>query len=84
MQSFAPRFDILVAVSVLHLVSPAANGRMTLPTHYILENFPFVIQRAFNPALGRAQADSGGVFQVVKTAQSRERTGRTLLKAPSQ
>jgi hypothetical protein len=39
---------------------------------------------AIAPPSGGFRPVPGGVFQVVKTAQSRGRTGRTLLKAPSQ
>jgi hypothetical protein len=89
------RWRVSVAVSVFHLVSPVTNGTISLPTCYGLAHVPFVIQRP-STALRSGRDDnsfagdglrpvSGGVgFQVVKTAQSRGRTERTLLKALSQ
>jgi hypothetical protein len=72
-----------VAVSVLHLVGPVTNGTISLLTHYRLANVPSV-QRPSYLAWDGLRPVLGGVFQVVKTAQSRERTERTLLKALSQ
>jgi hypothetical protein len=81
----APNILQVAAVSVFHLVSRVTNGTISLPTRYELANVPFVTQR---PASGLGWPQAGvrwcGVFQVVKTAQSRERTGRTLLTALSQ
>ena len=48
-----------------------ATGQSLRHTHYSLAKITLVIQRPCHPA--------GGIFQVVKTAQSRGRTERTLL-----
>jgi hypothetical protein len=58
------------------LIRGITNGTISLHTHYRLANVPSVIQRPCHLAW---EGPTGGVFQVVKTAQSRERTERTLL-----
>jgi hypothetical protein len=63
---------------MLLLRQPGENGTMTLPTHYRLANVPFVTQRPSHLAWDGRTAP--GVSQVVKPAQSRERTERPLLK----
>src|SRR5208282_5751411 len=73
------------AVSVFHLVSPVTNGTVSPPTRYGLANVPFVVRRPCPLASdGLGPVPGGVVFQVVKTAQSRGRTERTLLTALSQ
>ena len=57
---------------------PATNGTIA-PPRYSLANIPLVVQRPCHPAGQGLRALAGGVFQVVKTAQSRGRTERTLL-----
>jgi hypothetical protein len=61
-----------------------SNGTISLLTRYRLVSVPSVIQRPCHLAWDGLRPVSGGVFQVVKTAHSRERTERTLLKALSQ
>jgi hypothetical protein len=73
-----------VAVSVLHLAGPVTNGTISLLTHYSLANVPSVQRPCHLAPDGLRPASGVGCFQVVKTAQSRERTERTLLKALSQ
>jgi hypothetical protein len=66
-------------------ISPQ-NGTIFLPTSYVLANVPSVILRPCYLAWdGLGLVSSGvGVFRIVKTAQSRGRTERTLLTALSQ
>ena len=66
--------------SVFHLVSPVANGTIILPTRQVLMNAPSILRRPCHLAAdGLGPVPGGcGVLQVVKTAQSRGRTERTL------
>ena len=60
----------------------ATNGTMSLLTHCRLANFPSAIERPCHMSREGLRPVSGGdAFQVVKTAQSRGRTERTLLSA---
>jgi hypothetical protein len=71
---------------VFHLVSPVTNGTIILPARQVLVNVPSILRRLSHLASDGVGRISGGcgVSQVVKTAQSRGRTERTLLKALSQ
>ena len=60
------------------------NGTISLPTHNRLDNVPSSSVRVTRLRWPRAGVRRCGVFQVVKTAQSRERTERTLVTATSQ
>jgi len=72
---FLPKKGAKSAISAVR-VSPATNGTISLLTCYGYAQVPFVIQR---PSVGWPQAGVRRcVFQVVKTAQSRGRTERTL------
>jgi hypothetical protein len=57
----------------------SGDGTISLPTHYRLANVPSVIGCPCHLAWDSLRPVSSGVFQVVKTAQSRGRTERTLL-----
>jgi hypothetical protein len=67
--------------SVFHLASPATNGTIILPTRQVLMNAPSLRRRPCHLTSDGLGPVSGvcGVFQVVKTAQTRGRTERTLL-----
>jgi hypothetical protein len=62
------------------MVSPVANGTIVLPTRQVLMNAPSILRRPCHLAAdGLGPVPGGcGVLQVVKTAQSRGRTERTL------
>ena len=62
------------------MVSPVANGTIILPTRQVLMNAPSILRRPCHLAAdGLGPVPGGcGVLQVVKTAQSRGRTERTL------
>jgi hypothetical protein len=73
-----------VAVYAFHLVGPVANGTISLPTHYRFTKVPSTSVCVIWPGMATGRFRWCGVFQVVKTARSRERTERTLLTALSQ
>ena len=74
----------LAAVSVFHLVSTATNGTVSLPTRYVLGTVPSVVRARVSvlwPPMASGRYPWCGVSQVVKNAQSRGRTERTLAYA---
>jgi hypothetical protein len=73
---------LLTRSTVFHLVSPVINGTIILPTRPGIGERPVYPRASVSSGLGPVSGGCG-VLQVVKTAQSRGRTERTLFYAVS-